>query len=221
VLVLELVLIGIVVALDPLPLTAYIVVLDSKGGTRKGAAFIFGWLCSLAAVLAITVAATGNNPPKPSTAPSIASLAVKILIGVGLLLVAVRQRRRQGRPKKPKPPPKWQTGVDNMSPWFAIGLAPLLQPWGVVAAGVATVTAAHLGSWQDYVALIAFCLIGSSSYITMELYAIFRPEKASAMLAGIRTWIISHTDQAIFFGALGLGFWLIGTSAYYLVSQGT
>jgi Sap-like sulfolipid-1-addressing protein len=216
--VIDLVLIGIVVALDPLPLTAYIVVLDSKRGTRKGAAFIFGWLCSLAAVLAVTVAATGNNPPKPNTAPSLASLAVKILIGVGLVGVAVRQRRRQGRPKKPKPPPKWQAGVDNMSPWFAIGLAPLLQPWGLVAAGVATVTQAHLGTWQDYVSLLAFCLIGTSSYIAMELYAIFRPERASAMLTSIRSWITTHTDQAIFYGALGLGFWLIGQSAYFLIT---
>jgi hypothetical protein len=216
--VVELVIIGVAVALDPLPLTAYIVVLDSKGGTRKGAAFIFGWLCSLAAVLAITVAATGNNPPRPNTAPSLASLAIKILIGVGLLFVAARQRRRRGRPKKPKRPPKWQAGVDNMSPWFAIGLAPLLQPWGLVAAGVATATSAHLGTWQDYVALFCFCLIGTSSYIAMELYAIFQPEKARSLLSGIRTWITTHTDQAIFFGALGLGFFLIASSAYVLLS---
>jgi hypothetical protein len=216
--VLDLMIIGVAVALDPLPLTAYIVVLDSKRGARKGAAFIFGWLCSLAAVLAITVAATGNNPPRPNTAPSLASLAVKILIGVGLLGIAARQLRRRGRPKKPKPPPKWQAGVDNMSPWFAVGLAPLLQPWGLVAAGVATVTSAHLGTWQDYVALLSFCLLGTSSYIVMELYAIFRAEKAGAMFSSIRAWITSHTDQAIFFGALGLGFWLIGSSAYVLLS---
>lgn len=216
--VVDLVVIGIAVALDPLPLTAYIVVLDSKGGTRKGVAFIFGWLCSLAAVLAITVAATGNNPPKPNTAPSIASLAVKLAIGVGLLAVALRQRRRQGKPRPPKPPPKWQSGVDHMSPWFAMGLAPLLQPWGIVAAGVATVTTAHLGSWQDYVALIAFCVIGSSSYIAMEVFAIFRAERARAFLSSTRGWITAHTDQAIFFGALVLGFYLIGTSTYYLVT---
>jgi hypothetical protein len=217
--VIDLVVIGIVVALDPLPLTAYIVVLDSKGGTRKGAAFIFGWLCSLAAVLAITVAAIDNNPPRPSTAPSVASLAVKIAIGVGLLAVAVRQRRRQGRPRPPKPPPKWQSGVDHMSPWFAMGLAPLLQPWGIVAAGVATVTAAHLASWQDYVALLSFCVIGTSSYVAMEVFAIFRAEEASAMLSAIRSWITAHTDQAIFFGALALGFFLVAQSTYFLVTQ--
>ena len=40
--VLNLVLIGLVITLEPLPLTAFILILSSKGGVRKGAAFIFG-----------------------------------------------------------------------------------------------------------------------------------------------------------------------------------
>ena len=127
--VLNLLLIGLAVALDPLPLTSFVVVLPSKRGLRKGAAFLFGWLISLAIVVTVTVLATGNNPPKPNTAPSLASLAVRIAIGTVLVLIAIRQRRRMGQPKKPKKPKKWQEHVDNMSPWFAMGLAPALQPW--------------------------------------------------------------------------------------------
>ena len=52
--VLNLVLIGLVITLEPLPLTAFILILSSKGGVRKGAAFIFGWLLSLAIVIAFT-----------------------------------------------------------------------------------------------------------------------------------------------------------------------
>ena len=33
---------------------------------------MFGWLVSLAIVVTVTVLATGNNPPKPNTAPSLA-----------------------------------------------------------------------------------------------------------------------------------------------------
>ena len=75
--ILNLVLIGLAVALDPLPLTAFLVVLPSKRGTRKGAAYVFGWLVSMGVVVALTVLATGNNPPKPKTAPSLAALAVR------------------------------------------------------------------------------------------------------------------------------------------------
>jgi hypothetical protein len=111
--ILDLLLIALVITLEPLPLTAFILILLSKGGTRKGAAFIFGWLLSLAVVVTLTVLVTGNKPPKPNTAPSLAALAVKIAIGVALVLIAVRQRRRMGKPRPPKKPPKWQTGLDK------------------------------------------------------------------------------------------------------------
>ena len=90
--VLTLVLIGVAVALDPLPLMAFLVVLPSERGVRKGAAFVFGWLASLLIVVAVTVLATGNNPPKPNTVPSLAGVAVKIAIGVILVAIAIRQR---------------------------------------------------------------------------------------------------------------------------------
>jgi threonine/homoserine/homoserine lactone efflux protein len=216
--ILDLLLIGLVITLEPIPLTAFLLVLASKGGVRKGAAFIFGWLLSLAIVVTATLLVTGNKPPKPNTAPSLAALAAKILIGVVLVLIAIRQRRRMGKPKPPKKPPKWQTGIDNMSPWYAMGLAPLTQPWGLVAAGVATIVEAKLSSWQSYVALVLFCLVASAVYIALELYAGFRPDKSDALLASSRTWIDSHTDQVIIVVSLVLGFWLIGKSIYLIVS---
>ena len=98
-LLLSLLLIGLAIALDPLPLTGFLVVLPSQRGVRKGAAFVFGWLVSLAIVVTITVLATGNNPPKPNTVPTLASLAVKIALGVFLVVIAVRHRRKMGQPK--------------------------------------------------------------------------------------------------------------------------
>ena len=216
--ILDLVIIGLAITLEPIPLTAFVLVLASKRGVRKGAAFIFGWLASLAVVVAVTLLATGNSPPVPSSAPSLAALAVKIALGVGLLLIALRQRRRMGRPKKPKPPPKWQTGVDTMSPWYAMGLAPLTQPWGLVAAGIATIVEAKLATWQDYLGIIFFCILATGVYLTLEIYAALRLEQTQAYLTRLRTWIDTHTDQVIIWVSLVVGFWLIGKSVYVLVT---
>ena len=216
--VLDLLLIGLAIALDPLPLTAFIVILPSRRGVRKGAAFVFGWLVSLAIVVAVTVLATGNNPPKSNTVPSLAALAVKIAIGVVLVVIAIRHIRSRGKPKKPKKPPKWQTHVDSMSPWFALVLAPTLQPWGLIGAGAATVVEAKLSSWQSFLALFGFCVLASGSYLAMEIYAGFRPEQSKALLARFRTWIDTHTDQVIIYGSLILGFWLIANSIYLIVT---
>jgi threonine/homoserine/homoserine lactone efflux protein len=217
--VLDLLLIGLAITLDPLPLTAFVVVLPSKRGVRKGAAYLFGWIVSLAIVVTVTVIATGNNPPKPNTVPSLASLAVKIAIGTVLVVIAIRQRRRMGRPKKPKKPPKWQEHVDNMSPWFALGLAPTLQPWTLIAAGAATVVEAKLSSWESYLALFGFCLLGSASYIVLVIYAGFKPDQSRVFLAKFRTWMETRTDQVIIVGCLLLGFWLIASSIYYVINS--
>jgi hypothetical protein len=215
--VLDLVLIGLTIAFDPLPLTAFLIVLPSKHGVRKGAAFVFGWLVSLAIVVTVTVLATGNNPPKPNTAPSLADLAVKIALGVILVAIALRQRRRMGRPKKPKKPPKWQAHVDNMSPWFAMGLAPALQPWVLISAGAATVVEAKLSSAGSYLTLCLFCVLASASYLAMEIYAAFRPDQSQAFLVKFRTWIGTHRDQVIIWGSLILGLWLIAYSIRLIV----
>ena len=217
-LVLSLVLIGLAITLEPIPLTTFILVLASKGGVRKGAGFIFGWLLSLAAVIAFTVLVTGNKPPKPNTAPSLAALAAKLAIGAGLLVIAIRQYRKLGKPKPPKKPPKWQTHIDNMTPWYAIGLGPLTQPWGLVAAGVTVIVEAKLSSWQGYLALALFCVIATSSFLAMEIYAAFRPQPAQEFLARSRHWIDTHTDQVIIIVSLVLGFWLVATSIYYIVT---
>ena len=216
--VLNLILIGLVITLDPLPLTAFFVVLPSDRGVRKGAAFVFGWLVSLAIVVTITVLATGNNPPKPSTAPSLAALAVKVALGAVLVVIAVRHIRARSKPKPPKKPPKWQEHVDSMSPWFAMALAPTLQPWALIGAGAATVVEAKLSSWQSFLALFLYCVLASSSYLALEIYAVVRPGQTQALLGRTRTWIDTHTDQVIIVGSLVIGFWLIGNSIYLIVT---
>ena len=215
---LNLILIGLAITLEPIPLTAFILILASKGGVRKGAAFIFGWLLSLAIVIALTVFVTGNNPPKPNTTPSLAALAAKLAIGVGLLWIAIRYYRKIGKPKPPKKPPRWQTHIDNMTPWYAIGLGPLTQPWALVAAGVTVIVEAKLSSWQSYLALALFCVIATSSILAMEIYAGFWPQPAQRFLARLRDWINTHTDQVVIIVSLVLGFWLVANSIYYIVT---
>ena len=70
-------------------------------------------------------------------------------------MIAVRHIRARGQLKPPKKPPKWQQHVDSMSPWFAMGLAPTLQP-GPYRRGPATVVEAKLSSWESFLALFLY-----------------------------------------------------------------
>ena len=213
--VLDLLLIGLVIALEPFPLTAFVLILSADRGIWKGLAFILGWLACLVAVIAVVVLLTGGEPPKPRTAPSNAILGVKLGLGVVLILIAVRQRRRMGRPRKP---PAWMAGLDRLAPWSAAGLAAFLQPWTLVAAGAATVAQATLATAGNYLALLLFCLLATSSFLALELAVVFRPTAADARIKALRTWLDTHRDQLIIVLSLLLGFWLAGKSIYLLVA---
>jgi hypothetical protein len=213
--VLDLLLIGLAITLEPFPLTAFILVLTSERGTWKGLAFILGWLACLIAVIAAVIVSTGNNPPAPNTVPSDAALAVKLAAGVVLILLALRQRRRMGQPKEP---PAWMARLDQLSLWGAAGLAAFLQPWTLVAAGAATIVAAKLDTVGSYLVLILYCLLATSSFLYLELAAVFAPATSGPQLERMRKWLDSHQDQVLIAVFLLLGLWLAGKSIYLLVS---
>jgi hypothetical protein len=213
--VLDLLLIGLGIALEPFPLTAFILVLGAEKGIWKGLAFIVGWLACLVAVIAAVILATMNSPPKPQTVPSTAALAVKLAVGVVLILIALRKKRRMGQPRKPA---AWLAKLDRLSLVSVAGLAAFLQPWTLVAAGATTITEAKLATAGSYLVLALFCLLATSTFLYLELYATFARSGADATLKRLRDWLNAHQDQVVIAVFLLLGFWLAGESIYLLIS---
>ena len=84
-------------------------------------------------------------------------------------------------------------------------MRPPCSPGALIGAGAATVVGAKLSSWESYLALSLFCVLASSSYLAMEIYAGFRPGQSQAFLARFRTWMNTRTDQVIIVGSLILG----------------
>jgi hypothetical protein len=211
----DLFLIGLAITLEPLQNIAMILILGAERGTMKGLGFIFGWMGSLLIIVAGVVVILDGKPLKTSSAPSTAALAVKLALGVALLYIAYRQRKKRGQPRKPA---AWEAKLDGLSPFAAAGMGVLLQPWTIVAAGVATVTEAKVSNFEEYLLLFLYCLLASSTILAMEIYATFSPEAARVRLNSIRDWIDTHRDQAIIGLSLVLGLWLISHSIYGLVS---
>ena len=98
-------------------------------------------------------------------------------------------------------------------------IAAILQPWTLVAAAAVTATQATLSSVADYLALASFCLLATSSFIVLELYAVFAPA-AGTQLAALRTWLDRHGNQVIIIVCLVLGVWLTGQGISLLVTPG-
>ena len=134
-----------------------------------------------------------------------------------LIVIAYRRWGKWGE-SEPKGQPRWMRGVDRVNPLTAAGLAFLLQPWVLVTAGVAEITTAKLSSTAEYIAVFAFCVWCSASYLVMETYAALRPATVKSTLNALLQWITKHRDQVIVVLSLGLGLYLMAKSIYGLVS---
>jgi membrane protein implicated in regulation of membrane protease activity len=215
-LVLELIVIGLGITLEPLPLIPIVLLLSAEQGVRKGLAFILAWLACLVAVVAAVLLLTGGQPPANSTASSTAAVVVKLVVGLGLIAYGERTRRRVKAPHERKTP-KWQRQLDQVNSWSAAGIAVLLQPWGLVAAGAAAVVQADLSDAATWFALFAFCVLATASQLAMQLYTVFDPSAAEVRLDKLRRWIVDHQERAIVVLSLLIGFWLVGDSISQLV----
>jgi hypothetical protein len=108
--------------------------------------------------------------------------------------------------------------IDQVNPLTAAGLAFLLQPWVLIAAGVTTIVEGKLDTPVEYLAVFGFAVWCSASYLVLETYAAVRPEVVKARLRTMLDWINSHTDQAIVILSLFLGLYLMAKAIYGLVS---
>ncbi|MFE0604156.1 GAP family protein [Streptomyces sp. NPDC058892] len=224
--VLDLIVIGLIITLYPLPIMAFVLVVSAPGGLWKGLAFILAWLGCLVAVIAVVLLLTGGQPPPPRSPPSTAGLAVRLAIGIALVGYAEHRRRRrpvggvapeaEGAESGPAEEPRALSRMDRASAWSAAGIAVLLQPWGMVGAAAATVVEANLSDGATYLALFGFCVLASSTLLAMELFMVFAPERAALALTGMRAWLSDHKDPAIVLACLVLGLWLVGRSLYEL-----
>ncbi|WP_405763359.1 GAP family protein [Streptomyces sp. NBC_00045] len=213
--VVDLVVIGTAITLGPLHNSAFILLLASRRGVRKGLAFLLSWLADLVAVIACVVLLTGGTPPVHLSTPSTAAVAAKLAIGVGLVLFGSYRIRQPPRPHRP---PSWTARIDSASLGTAAALAWLLQPWALVAAGAATAVDADLSTVADWLALTGYCLLATLSLLVMELYTVWAPGAAQARLNALRSWLEHHQDQLIVTLSLLAGLWLTSSSIYALVA---
>ena len=211
----DLVLLGLGIALQPARLSGFILILSSKDGTKKGLGFVLGWLACLVLVIAVVVLVTGGRPVRFHTLPATLVQVAKLALGIALIVMAAVQSRKRGQPRILT---VLLSRLDTMSPWTAAVIAAIVQPWTLVAAGAVTVAEARLSGAGDYLALAAFCLLATSSFIVLEVYAVREPAAAGTRLAALRTWLDAHGNQVIIVVFLVLGLWLTGHSIYTLVT---
>lgn len=205
----QLLLLGLAIALEPLPLASYIVLLSQPRGTRNGAGFIAGWLITVIVIVIGVEFLTGGKPLERDSTPTTLVLIAQIILGVLLLWLAWWQHLRPRRPQKPSPPPSEAKPPRRVGFLASAGVGFVLQPWPLVAAGAATITAADVSTLSTVVTLIGFALLSTASYLAMQIYVLAAPEAAHRRLEALRLALERNRRTVIIVVALVVGLWLI------------
>jgi hypothetical protein len=212
----DLVLLGLAIAIEPLPLIGYLVLLSSPRGALMGLGFLTGWVLTLVGIVVLTLTLTAGHPPAKGSTPSTTMLIVKIVLGIALLELARRRRRRRDLPPGT---PSWMARMEDPRVWAAVMLGFLLLPWPLAAAGAATVTTVDPSQASSVAALVVFCLLSSSSYLTVQAYVARSPAAAGARLTAIRIWLITQQNTIVVVASSVVGLWLVADSTYLLLAQ--
>ena len=204
---LDLILIGVAITLDPLPLTAYILLVASKGGTSQGRRVPSRLAClprgdyrgdSAAHRRQAAAAQHCAVDVRPGRADRCRCRAARAGVatasahrapeGGTRMAEEHRQGQRPGRGGDRRPAPAVGDGRRRCGVGVAGG--------SVEGSGIT--------------AIIVYVVIASSSYLVMQAYVMARPEAAMRRLQGLNNWIDAHRDPAVIILFSLLGVWLIG-----------
>jgi hypothetical protein len=211
-----LVVLGLVIAVEPLPVIGFILVLSTPRGRANGFAFVLAWVATIAAIAAGVVALADTWSPSGGGTQGQVGYSLQLVAGL-VLLVLWRVRARRPPPSA-GPSPGWMRRIDRLSPPGSAFLGFLLQPWPLTAAAMGAILHAGVGVPGSIAAGAVFTVLATSGLLAMLGYELLAPERARARLGALRAWLEAHRSRAITITAGVVGAWLAVTGLIGLIA---
>lgn len=201
------------IVLSPLAIMALVAVLLSRRARVTGVFFALGWALGIAIGLGASYAVLGLFDLRERSTPPGWVSALRLVFALVLLLGAVyiyrRGRSRALAMARAHTPtdvaeaapqlPGWLRSVEHFTPsrslLLGLGIF-ILNPVDLSCAIIAAldVRLAGFGGGADAAILITFGLVGVLPIFVPVLILLVRGDRATPVLASIRTWIASHTS---------------------------
>ena len=207
----NLVVLGLAVAVSPLPILAAVLMMASSQRIRDALALASGWFVSIG-VSCAAVMLLGDSMPKSNGHPNPKILGIAdMAFGVLIAVLALRGWRKFKRNPEASIP-KWLDRVGSMSIVFSFGLGLFLPPTVIAFAAGNEISQQHLGIPGDWIAVLVFAAIGSVGVFTPILIVAGQPSKSRSRLSTWQQWLQSHWQEVLVT--------LFGVIAGYLVIKG-
>lgn len=224
---------------SPFSLIAFSLVLATDRGPKNGVWFILGWIVTVFAICAVSIAIGGAADVSSNSTTGDVTLGIQIALGAVLLMLWVRRklRNRLGVPDPlaldvadtaeveaaaaapDKPEPAWRRRIATMKAPGAFVMGGATQTWPVMIAGGAEIAHASGVSTTEQLLLgLAFALATTIGIVILEVLAWRNPASAPERLRKIEDYVSTHRDNVVTWIMLFGGIWLLGRGIYGVVS---
>ena len=202
--------------ISALPIVAVILMLGTPRARSNGLAFLAGWMVGLigvGGVALVLASAVGLSSSTDSTSRLVG--VINLLLGILLLVLAARGWRSRPESGEAPPLPKWMASLDTTTPPRSAGLAALLsginpKNLALNLAAMSIVASAGLSASSQLVALLVFAVLGSIAIIVPVLVYFAGGDRAAAVLAGWKQFLVANNPVIMAVLLLVLGMVLIG-----------
>jgi threonine/homoserine/homoserine lactone efflux protein len=206
---------GVAVALSPVPIMAVILALFSQQSRRNGLVFLAGWVMGLMALVAVLLYAVDLSKAAFAEQWLPIVSVLKILLGMVFIVLAIVQWRRRPAADEMRPLPAWTARLEAFSPvktlLVAIGLC-VINPKNLTLtlAVMLALTNAGTPTWQNWLGLSVFIVVGSLTIAAPVLYRLFAGSQADTKLADAKQWLQANSTTVMVVVFLLMGALLIG-----------
>ncbi len=197
----------LVIALEPIPVLAGVLLLTAERGRPKAIAFGVGWAFALVVVAVLTAIIGGEVSTPSGSTSSKASAVLDILLGLAAVVIAFRTRA-QAKAGADAGTPGWMKTLDTMKPRAAFLLGCFLPPYVIAAAVTNQIIRLDLSTQERVVAVMLFAIVGSLGVLIPILVTVVRPSQSEAILASWRAWLQANWHAVLFWMLLVIGIYL-------------
>lgn len=219
----QILVLGVGVALSPLPIIAAILLLTRPGGRGAGFWFVAGWALAVAALgTAVLLLADGADA---SESGSPATWVGFVQVGLAVLLVAAAVSQWRSRPGAGDDPesPSWMRKVEGFTAMQAAGAAALfaaVKPKNLlltIAAGTA-IAQTGTGAPAQAGALAVFVLLATAGLLAPLAIQMLAGEGAERILGGLRDWMVRENTTIVAVICLVIAVKLLGDGVTVLTA---
>jgi len=197
----------LVIALEPIPVLAGVLLLTTERGRPKAIAFGLGWALALAIIGVIALVVGGTVTTSSGSTSSKVSAVLDIVLGLALVIYALRVRARSLHGVAGQTP-GWMQRLDTMKPIAAFGAGAFLPPYLLAAAVGNEIVRSSLSSTQRVVAVVLYVVIGSIGILIPIMVTVVRPSRSDAIVGSWRNWLEVNWQTMLAWLLLGIGVYI-------------